>query len=184
METGHAPAAVNALEVQRRRNAAVTEWVRTKSGCYFCFYQQKIEWVRLKGKLSRSVRTGQGIRTPPRRERKHIHLDVWRGPRRAGPPRAHSRRARAASQARDRAGSGSHVGAGVRRPDGFRRHSREACAICTTYGLGPRLRLTGWLPSRDVARSTVGDGASECRGRTVGRSLQVPKVLGIPFTSY
>jgi hypothetical protein len=25
-----------------------TAWGRTRSGCYFCFYQQKIEWVRLK----------------------------------------------------------------------------------------------------------------------------------------
>jgi 3'-phosphoadenosine 5'-phosphosulfate sulfotransferase (PAPS reductase)/FAD synthetase len=25
-----------------------TQWGRTRSGCYFCFYQQKIEWVRLK----------------------------------------------------------------------------------------------------------------------------------------
>ncbi len=24
------------------------EWGRTRSGCFFCFYQQKIEWVRLK----------------------------------------------------------------------------------------------------------------------------------------
>jgi 3'-phosphoadenosine 5'-phosphosulfate sulfotransferase (PAPS reductase)/FAD synthetase len=24
------------------------EWGRTRSGCYFCFYQQQIEWVRLK----------------------------------------------------------------------------------------------------------------------------------------
>jgi hypothetical protein len=23
-------------------------WGRTRSGCFFCFYQQKIEWVRLK----------------------------------------------------------------------------------------------------------------------------------------
>lgn len=27
-----------------------TEWGRTRSGCYFCFFQQKIEWVRLKEK--------------------------------------------------------------------------------------------------------------------------------------
>lgn len=27
-----------------------TEWGRTRSGCFFCFYQQKIEWVRLKEK--------------------------------------------------------------------------------------------------------------------------------------
>jgi 3'-phosphoadenosine 5'-phosphosulfate sulfotransferase (PAPS reductase)/FAD synthetase len=27
-----------------------TEWGRTRSGCFFCFYQQKIEWVRLKQK--------------------------------------------------------------------------------------------------------------------------------------
>lgn len=26
------------------------EWGRTRSGCFFCFYQQKIEWVRLKRK--------------------------------------------------------------------------------------------------------------------------------------
>lgn len=25
-----------------------TKWGRTRSGCYFCFYQQKIEWIRLK----------------------------------------------------------------------------------------------------------------------------------------
>lgn len=25
-----------------------TEWGRSRSGCYFCFYQQKIEWVRLR----------------------------------------------------------------------------------------------------------------------------------------
>ena len=24
------------------------EWGRSRSGCYFCFYQQKIEWVRLR----------------------------------------------------------------------------------------------------------------------------------------
>jgi 3'-phosphoadenosine 5'-phosphosulfate sulfotransferase (PAPS reductase)/FAD synthetase len=24
------------------------EWGRTRAGCYFCFYQQKIEWVRLR----------------------------------------------------------------------------------------------------------------------------------------
>ena len=27
-----------------------TKWGRTRSGCFFCFYQQKIEWVRLKEK--------------------------------------------------------------------------------------------------------------------------------------
>ncbi len=27
-----------------------TSWGRTRSGCFFCFYQQKIEWVRLKEK--------------------------------------------------------------------------------------------------------------------------------------
>jgi hypothetical protein len=24
------------------------EWGRSRSGCFFCFYQQKVEWVRLK----------------------------------------------------------------------------------------------------------------------------------------
>lgn len=27
-----------------------TEWGRSRSGCFFCFFQQKIEWVRLKDK--------------------------------------------------------------------------------------------------------------------------------------
>ena len=27
-----------------------TKWGRSRSGCFFCFYQQKIEWVRLKQK--------------------------------------------------------------------------------------------------------------------------------------
>ena len=27
-----------------------TKWGRTRSGCFFCFFQQKIEWVRLKEK--------------------------------------------------------------------------------------------------------------------------------------
>lgn len=27
-----------------------TEWGRTRSGCFFCFYQQKVEWVLLKQK--------------------------------------------------------------------------------------------------------------------------------------
>ena len=28
------------------------QWGRTRSGCFFCFYQQKIEWVRLKNEHS------------------------------------------------------------------------------------------------------------------------------------
>src|SRR4029077_187473 len=27
-----------------------TQWGRTRSGCFFCFYQQKIEWISLKDK--------------------------------------------------------------------------------------------------------------------------------------
>ena len=27
-----------------------TKWGRTRSGCFFCFFQQKIEWVRLSEK--------------------------------------------------------------------------------------------------------------------------------------
>ena len=26
-----------------------TAWGRSRSGCFFCFYQQKIEWVRSEG---------------------------------------------------------------------------------------------------------------------------------------
>lgn len=38
-------------EILRRSGVGMppyTKWGRTRSGCYFCFYQQKIEWVRLK----------------------------------------------------------------------------------------------------------------------------------------
>lgn len=40
-------------EILRRSGVGMppyTKWGRTRSGCYFCFYQQKIEWVRLKEK--------------------------------------------------------------------------------------------------------------------------------------
>ncbi|TSJ36589.1 phosphoadenosine phosphosulfate reductase family protein [Mucilaginibacter corticis] len=39
---------VNILEESGLGMPPYTEWGRTRSGCFFCFYQQKIEWVRLK----------------------------------------------------------------------------------------------------------------------------------------
>ncbi len=38
---------VNLLEESGIGMPPYTEWGRTRSGCFFCFYQQKIEWVRL-----------------------------------------------------------------------------------------------------------------------------------------
>ena len=37
------------------------EW-RTRSGCYFCFFQRTAEWVGLLGETPNSFRGGQGIR--------------------------------------------------------------------------------------------------------------------------
>jgi len=39
---------INILEESGLGLPTYTEWGRTRSGCFFCFYQQKIEWVRLK----------------------------------------------------------------------------------------------------------------------------------------
>lgn len=41
---------LNILEESGLGLPPYTEWGRTRSGCFFCFYQQKIEWVRLKEK--------------------------------------------------------------------------------------------------------------------------------------
>jgi hypothetical protein len=37
-----------------------TEWGRTRSGCFFCFFQQKIEWVRLKEKYPEKFEEAKG----------------------------------------------------------------------------------------------------------------------------
>lgn len=39
---------INILEEHGLGLPKYTNWGRTRSGCFFCFYQQKIEWVRLK----------------------------------------------------------------------------------------------------------------------------------------
>ena len=39
---------INILEESGLGMPPYTLWGRTRSGCFFCFYQQKIEWVRLK----------------------------------------------------------------------------------------------------------------------------------------
>lgn len=41
-----------------------TNWGRTRSGCYFCFYQQKIEWVRLKEKYPHRYEEAKAYEKP------------------------------------------------------------------------------------------------------------------------
>lgn len=41
-----------------------TDWGRTRSGCFFCFYQQKIEWVRLKQKYPEKFEEAKGYEKP------------------------------------------------------------------------------------------------------------------------
>lgn len=41
-----------------------TEWGRTRSGCFFCFYQQKIEWVRLKQRHPQLFDEAKGYEKP------------------------------------------------------------------------------------------------------------------------
>ena len=43
-----------------------TDWGRSRSGCFFCFYQQKIEWVRLKERYPNSTRQQKPTRSPLR----------------------------------------------------------------------------------------------------------------------
>lgn len=41
-----------------------TGWGRTRSGCFFCFYQQKIEWVRLKERYPELYREAKAYEVP------------------------------------------------------------------------------------------------------------------------
>jgi len=43
-----------------------TEWGRTRSGCFFCFYQQKIEWVRLKQRYPELYEEAKAYEKPNR----------------------------------------------------------------------------------------------------------------------
>lgn len=43
-----------------------TDWGRTRSGCFFCFYQQKIEWVRLKQHYPQLYEEAKGYEKPNR----------------------------------------------------------------------------------------------------------------------
>ena len=48
---------------------AYYEW-RTRSGCYFCFYQRKAEWVGLADRHPEALRTSQGHREQGAQERR------------------------------------------------------------------------------------------------------------------
>jgi len=41
-----------------------TEWGRTRSGCFFCFYQQKIEWVHLKRRYPKLYEEAKAYERP------------------------------------------------------------------------------------------------------------------------
>jgi 3'-phosphoadenosine 5'-phosphosulfate sulfotransferase (PAPS reductase)/FAD synthetase len=43
-----------------------TDWGRTRSGCFFCFYQQKVEWVRLKQKYPELYEEAKAYEKPNR----------------------------------------------------------------------------------------------------------------------
>lgn len=49
-----------------------TEWGRTRSGCFFCFYQQKIEWVRLKERYPELYEEAKAYEKP-----NHINGNVF-----------------------------------------------------------------------------------------------------------
>lgn len=41
-----------------------TDWGRTRSGCFFCFYQQKIEWVRLRHRYPELYKQAKAYEKP------------------------------------------------------------------------------------------------------------------------
>jgi 3'-phosphoadenosine 5'-phosphosulfate sulfotransferase (PAPS reductase)/FAD synthetase len=43
-----------------------TDWGRTRSGCFFCFFQQKIEWVRLKTRYPELYEQAKAYERPNR----------------------------------------------------------------------------------------------------------------------
>jgi 3'-phosphoadenosine 5'-phosphosulfate sulfotransferase (PAPS reductase)/FAD synthetase len=51
-----------------------TAWGRSRSGCYFCFYQQKIEWVRLRKKYPDLYEKAKAYEKP---NRKNGNVFFW-----------------------------------------------------------------------------------------------------------
>lgn len=50
------------------------EWGRSRSGCFFCFYQQKIEWVRLRRKYPELYEQAKAYEKP---NRKNGNVFYW-----------------------------------------------------------------------------------------------------------
>ena len=65
------------------------EW-RTRSGCTFCFFQQKIEWVRLMERHPGLFRGSEELREERHRPWVAVYLEPGRVPGATGPARARS----------------------------------------------------------------------------------------------
>ena len=87
-----------------------TDWGRSRSGCFFCFYQQKIEWVRLKERYPELYEAAKAYEKPFEGKREYIHLERARVALRTGATRTHT-----GHQRRSRPTSGSQ-GSERRRP--------------------------------------------------------------------
>jgi 3'-phosphoadenosine 5'-phosphosulfate sulfotransferase (PAPS reductase)/FAD synthetase len=51
-----------------------TDWGRTRSGCFFCFYQQKIEWVRLREQYPQLYEQAKAYEKP---NKVNGHIFYW-----------------------------------------------------------------------------------------------------------
>ena len=111
-----------------------TAWGRTRSGCFFCFYQQKIEWVRLKERHPELFEAAKAYEKPYEGSgntftwSKRESLSELEQPERVQAIKAEHARRQAAKEAR---------GADLTLAEVYRRHQTEddsnsdACLICT-----------------------------------------------------
>lgn len=111
---------------------AYTDWGRTRSGCFFCFYQQKIEWVRLKEKYPERYEEAKAYEKP---NKVNGNVFYWNSdesladieqPERMAEIRANWEKAQARKRASTKNKGLMSVLTGHETDDG----PREGCAIC------------------------------------------------------
>ena len=108
-----------------------TAWGRSRSGCFFCFYQQKIEWVRLKERHPDLFEAAKAYERPVRGQREHLYWNERESLselERPAPDADHRGRTRPPPDRKRRAGADPDSRGGLPAadaPDGFHRIVRH-----------------------------------------------------------
>lgn len=111
-----------------------TEWGRTRSGCYFCFYQQKIEWVAL---LERHPDLFAKAEAYEREYKPTGNLFTWSNGEKLSDLKKPERVAQIRADAARRAAAKKGKGKNMRLADVFRREFEQdpeeesGCLVCS-----------------------------------------------------